>query len=154
MACELPLQIPNKDQFSVQKALSEKLVGLKGARVPKKVLLVDDSKTALPMEEKIFKQRTSHDCVTAHDGFKALGCAVRENPDLLLMDVVKPRLQGFEACKRIGLQDGLRNPPIILVAARSEEEFVEAGYQCGCNDYLNKPVKGEELASLLQSYLR
>jgi DNA-binding response OmpR family regulator len=133
--------------------LSEKLVGLKEARMPKKVLLVDDSKTALLMETMILKQRTSYDCVTAHDGVEALACALRENPDLVLMDVVMPRLNGFETCKRMRLQDTLRNIPIILVTTRGEEEHVEAGYQCGCNDYLNKPVKGDELVSLLQSYL-
>jgi CheY-like chemotaxis protein len=121
--------------------------------MPKKVLLVDDSKTALLMEQMILKQRTSYNCVTAQDGVEALACALRENPDLVLMDVVMPRLNGFEACKRMRLQDSLRDTPIILVTTRGEEEYVEAGYQSGCNDYLNKPVKGDELVSLLQSYL-
>ena len=48
--------------------------------MPKKILFVDDSKTALLMEEMILKQRTSYDCVTAHEGSEALDCAVRENP--------------------------------------------------------------------------
>jgi CheY-like chemotaxis protein len=121
--------------------------------MPKKVLLVDDSKTALLMEQMILKQRTSYHCVTAQDGVEALACALRENPDLVLMDVVMPRLNGFEACKRMRLQDSLRDTPIILVTTRGEEEYVEAGYQSGCNDYLNKPVKGDELVTLLQSYL-
>jgi CheY-like chemotaxis protein len=121
--------------------------------MPKKVLLVDDSKTALLMEQMILTQRTSYNCVTARDGVEALACAIRENPDLVLMDVVMPRLNGFEACKRMRLQDSLRDIPIILVTTRGEEQYVEAGYQSGCNDYLNKPVKSDELVSLLQSYL-
>lgn len=119
----------------------------------KKVLLVDDSSTTLMMEEMILKQSTSYECVTAKDGLDAISRAVVENPDLVLMDVVMPRLNGFEACKRMRLEENLRNVPIILVTTRGEEEYVEAGFQSGCNDYITKPVNSFELVTLLQSYL-
>jgi len=119
----------------------------------KKVLLVDDSTTTLMMEEMILKQGTNYDCVTAKDGLDAISRAVVDAPDLVLMDVVMPRLNGFEACKRMRMEDSLRETPIILVTTRGEEEYVEAGFQSGCNDYITKPVNGEELVALLQSYL-
>ena len=102
--------------------------------MPKKVLLVDDSTTTLMMEEMILKQRTKYDCVTAKDGLDAIERALSEQPDLILMDVVMPRMNGFEACKRIRTQDPLKNMPIILVTTRGEEQYVEAGFQSGCND--------------------
>jgi CheY-like chemotaxis protein len=119
----------------------------------KKVLLVDDSTTTLLMEEMILKQRTSYQTITAKDGLDAIAIATDEAPDLVLMDVVMPRMNGFEACKRMRLQSSLRDTPIILVTTRGEEEYVEAGFQSGCNDYLTKPVKSRELVTLLQSYL-
>lgn len=119
----------------------------------KKVLLVDDSSTTLMMEEMILKQSTSYECVTAKDGMDAISRAVVENPDLVLMDVVMPRLNGFEACKRMRREQSLRDIPIILVTTRGEEEYVEAGFQSGCNDYITKPVNSFELVTLLQSYL-
>jgi CheY-like chemotaxis protein len=119
----------------------------------KKVLLVDDSSTALMMEEMIVKQSTPYDCVTAKDGLDAISRAVVESPDLILMDVVMPRMNGFEACKRMRLESSLRDTPIILVTTRGEEEYVEAGFQSGCNDYLTKPINSFELVTLLQSYL-
>ncbi|HEV2112897.1 MAG TPA: response regulator, partial [Terriglobales bacterium] len=83
----------------------------------------------------------------------AIARAVEQNPDLVLMDVVMPRMNGFEACKRMRSQESLRSTPIILVTTRGEEEYVEAGYQSGCNDYITKPINSRELVTLLQSYL-
>ena len=119
----------------------------------KKVLLVDDSMTMLMMEEMVLKESTDYECVMAKDGLDAISRAVAETPDLVLMDVVMPRMNGFEACKRMRLQDSLRETPIILVTTRGEEECVEAGFQSGCNDYLTKPIKSSELVTLLKSYL-
>lgn len=121
--------------------------------MPKKILLVDDSSTTLMMEEMILKQCTSYQCVTATDGLDAISRAVVENPDLVLMDVVMPRLNGFEACKRMRLEERLKHTPIILLTTRSEEEYVEAGFQSGCNDYITKPINSFELVTLLRGYL-
>jgi CheY-like chemotaxis protein len=119
----------------------------------KKVLLVDDSTTTLMMEEMILKQRTAYETFTAKDGLDAIARAVETTPDLVLMDVVMPRMNGFEACKRMRLENSLRSTPIILVTTRGEEEYVEAGFQSGCNDYITKPINSRELVTLLHSYL-
>lgn len=119
----------------------------------KKVLVVDDSKTALMMEREILERHTTYQCVTAADGQEAVEKAKQEHPDLVLMDVVMPRMNGFEACQIIRQQPNTRNLPIVLVTTRSEEAYMEAGFQSGCNDYITKPVNGAELVALLQSYL-
>ena len=119
----------------------------------KKVLVVDDSRTALMMEREILEKGTPYQCVTASDGQEAIEKAKRDLPDLILMDVVMPRMNGFEACKMMRQHQGTRNIPIVLVTTRGEEEYMEAGFQSGCNDYITKPVNGEELVALLQSYL-
>lgn len=119
----------------------------------KKVLVVDDSRTALMMEREILEKGTPYQCVTASDGHEAVETAKRERPDLILMDVVMPRMNGFEACKMIRQQQSTRDIPIVLVTTRGEEEYMEAGFQSGCNDYITKPVNGTELVALLQSYL-
>jgi CheY-like chemotaxis protein len=67
--------------------------------------------------------------------------------------VVMPRMNGFEACKRMRQQPGTREIPIVLVTTRGEESYMEAGFQSGCNDYITKPVDSAELVALLQSYL-
>ena len=119
----------------------------------KKILLVDDSKTALMMERAILEKRTSYQCVTASDGLDAVNKATEEQPDLVLMDVVMPHMNGFEACKKMRELPATREIPIVLVTTRGEEAYMEAGFTSGCNDYLTKPVNGDELIKLLQSYL-
>jgi two-component system alkaline phosphatase synthesis response regulator PhoP len=119
----------------------------------KKILVVDDSKTALMMEREILEKRKNYQCVTAADGQEAVEKAQQERPDLVLMDVVMPRMNGFEACKAMRQQDSTRETPIVLVTTRSEESYMEAGFQSGCNDYITKPVDGAELVALVESYL-
>jgi len=119
----------------------------------KKVLVVDDSKTALMIEREILEKGTPYQCVTAADGQEAVEKAKQERPDLILMDVVMPRMNGFEACKAMRQQQTTRDIPIVLVTTRGEENYMEAGFQSGCNDYITKPINGAELVALLQSYL-
>jgi CheY-like chemotaxis protein len=69
------------------------------------------------------------------------------------MDVVMPHMNGFEACKKMRELPATREIPIVLVTTRGEEAYMEAGFTSGCNDYLTKPVNGDELIKLLQSYL-
>jgi two-component system alkaline phosphatase synthesis response regulator PhoP len=121
--------------------------------MPKKVLLVDDSTTTLMMEQMIVARRTPYQCVTASNGLEAVIKAEQENPDLVLMDVVMPEMNGFEACRKLRQMEKTRNTPIILVTTRGEESYVEAGFQSGCNDYITKPINSNELVTLLASYL-
>jgi CheY-like chemotaxis protein len=69
------------------------------------------------------------------------------------MDVVMPHMNGFEACKKMREQEKTKGIPIILVTTRGEEAYIEAGFQSGCNDYITKPINGQEFLKLLQSYL-
>jgi CheY-like chemotaxis protein len=119
----------------------------------KKILLVDDSRTALMMERSILENRTRYHCVTAMDGVEALAKAREEKPDLVLMDVVMPQMNGFETCKKMREQPDTREIPIILVTTRREESYTEAGFASGCNDYITKPIDSSELLELLRSYL-
>ncbi len=105
------------------------------------------------MSREILEKRTTYQCVTANDGREAVEKAQQERPDLVLMDVVMPNMNGFEACKMMRQQPGTREIPIVLVTTRGEESYMEAGFQSGCNDYITKPVDGTELVALLQSYL-
>ncbi len=121
--------------------------------MPLKVLIVDDSNTTLLMEEMILKKYTKFDVVLARDGQEAVRKAVAEQTDLILMDVVMPKMNGFEACREMRRQEKLRNVPIILVTSRGEPDFVESGFECGCNDYLTKPINCNELIQLVNGYL-
>ena len=118
----------------------------------KKILLVDDSRTSLLMERMILRQGP-YDLVIANDGVEAVEQARAESPDLILMDVVMPRMTGFEALRALRLSEATRNIPVILVTTRGESENVEEGWEAGCNDYVNKPINPEELLAKVRSCL-
>jgi CheY-like chemotaxis protein len=118
-----------------------------------KILLVDDSSTTLLMEEMLFKKYTKYEIRTARDGAEAVQKALAEKPSLILMDVVMPKMDGFEACRTMRRKDQLRDVPIILVTSRGEPYNVETGFESGCNDYLTKPINGRELLEMVNGYL-
>jgi len=118
----------------------------------KKVLLVDDSATALLME-KMLLSRQQYEVVTAGDGAEGVERARAEHPDLILMDVVMPRMDGFEAVRRIRADAAVRQVPIIMVSTRGEPVNLEEGFAAGCSDYVTKPIDGLELLTKMKSLL-
>ena len=119
---------------------------------PKKVLWVDDSSTVLLMGRMVL-ERARYELVTAPDGREAVRKAATERPDLILMDVVMPQMNGFEACRKLKEQETTRNIPVILLTTRGEEQSVQEGFESGCCDYLTKPVREQELLEMLKNYL-
>src|SRR5215470_19581934 len=118
-----------------------------------KVLLVDDSSTALLMGETLFKEHTSYEVVTARDGEEGVRTAVAEKPDLILLDVVMPKMDGFTACKEMRKQECLKSVPIVMVTSRGEPRNVEEGYRSGCNAYLTKPINANELLEVVHMFI-
>ena len=118
----------------------------------KKILLVDDSATILMMERMILT-KVPYDVVTAVNGEDALSKATAERPDLILLDVVMPKMNGFDACKRLREFEELRETPIIMVTTRGEMQNVESGYESGCTDYVTKPINSVELLAKVRNYL-
>ena len=118
----------------------------------KKILLVDDAETILLME-KMFLSKGTYDFVTAKDGEEAVELAQSELPDLILLDVVMPKLDGFQACAQLRKSAATSGIPIIMVTTRGEGANVERGFESGATDYITKPINGLELLSKVKSYL-
>ena len=118
----------------------------------KKILLVDDSSTILMMEKFILRN-DPYILVTASNGEEAVRKAAVELPDLILLDVIMPRMSGFEACRLIRDNDALKHIPIIMVTTRGEATNVETGWLVGCTDYVTKPINAVELLAKVRSLL-
>ena len=118
----------------------------------KKVLLVDDSNTILMMEKMVLK-KTPYQVITASNGEEGVARALAERPDLILMDVVMPKMNGFDAVRRLRQEAATRDIPVIMVTTRGEAANVEAGYESGCNDYVTKPIDSVELITKLRDQL-
>lgn len=116
-----------------------------------RVLIVDDSPTYRLWLEMMLKHR--YEVFTAEDGEAALRCGMSVQPDLILLDVVMPKLDGLSACKALRERPETRTTPIILVTSQNEEWDVEAGFTSGCTDYVMKPVDQLELLAKVESWL-
>jgi DNA-binding response OmpR family regulator len=119
---------------------------------PKKILVVDDSATSLMWQRMILGQE-KFEVVTAKDGQEGVDVALAQRPDLVLMDVVMPRMNGFEACRALRATAAMREVPVIMVTTRSEYKNVEQAYESGCNDYITKPIDKLELLTKVRSFL-
>jgi|SRR5579863_1871459 len=119
----------------------------------KKILLVDDSCTARLVNRMIFSQKSNYVLISASDGKEAVEIARQEKPDVILMDIVMPRMTGLEACRALKKDNATSSIPVILLTTRGEEQYVQEGYASGCSDYLTKPVNDTELLDLLRAYL-
>ena len=116
----------------------------------KKVLLVDDSNTVLLMEKMILS-RGPFEIVVAHDGEEAVAKSRSEHPDVILLDVMMPKLDGLSACAAIRSDKTTAGIPIIMVTTRGEEHNIETAFRNGCTDYVTKPINGVELLAKLQN---
>ena len=119
---------------------------------PRKILLVDDSETVLLIEKMILRKEP-YQLITAKNGLEGVEKALETRPDLILMDVVMPEMNGFEAVRRLRQRDATRSVPIVMVTAKAEAESMETGYESGCSDYITKPIDSTELLTKVRYIL-
>ena len=117
------------------------------------VLLVDDEPDLLELLQYALEQEGYH-VLTATDGQAALRLASAERPDVAVLDIMMPRMDGIELTQRLREDAQLRLTPIILLTARAEEGDEIAGLEAGADDYLTKPVSPKKLVSRVRAMLR
>lgn len=120
---------------------------------PPKILIADDNQQNVELLEAYL---SNFDCEirTAHDGEETLKVVEEFEPDLLLLDVMMPRLSGFEVCRKIRSNPRTRELLVLMVTALNEAADFERGVQAGTDDFLTKPVNKVELLCRIRSLLR
>ena len=117
------------------------------------VVLADDDATTIVMISTILKH-FKFECEVAHDGAEALDIALAKRPDLVLLDVSMPKMNGFEALSALRGNSVTRNLPVILVSAHRDEAEVVKGFSLGASDYITKPFNSGELMARITRVLR
>jgi len=117
-----------------------------------RILIVDDSPSQLLGIKRIV-EKLGHEVLSAEDGAAGVEAAKAEKPDLILMDVVMPNLNGFQATRTISKNAETAHIPIILVTTKDQETDKVWGMRQGAKAYVTKPIKEEELVKALQEYL-
>lgn len=118
--------------------------------VPKKILLVDDEAEILEISRDYLKA-SGYDVVTAGDGVHGLSAFHREKPDLIVLDLMMPEMDGLDVCRTIRRES---NVPIIMLTARVEETDKLIGLEIGADDYMTKPFSPRELVARVRVVLR
>jgi DNA-binding response OmpR family regulator len=116
------------------------------------VLVADDDPDILALV-RFRLERDGYEVLSAPDGEAALDLALARVPDLALLDVMMPRLDGYEVTRRLRAHGPTTSIPIILLAARVQEHDVERGYEAGADDYVTKPFSPQALRESVQAAL-
>ncbi len=117
------------------------------------ILIVDDNAQNLELLQAYLETLPCR-LVTATDGIEALSAVAEHKPDLVLLDVMMPRMSGFEVCQKLKSDPATRSIPVIMVTALNEIGDIERGVESGTDDFLTKPVKKLELITRVKSLLR
>ena len=117
--------------------------------MPKKILAVDDERHIVRLVE-VNLQRAGYEVVTAYDGREALEKVKAENPDLVVLDVMMPYMDGFEVLKTLKADPATAEIPVIMLTAKAQDADVFRGWQSGVDCYLTKPFNPMELLTFVK----
>jgi len=119
----------------------------------KKILVVDDEKNI--MDLLVFNlQKEGYKTLEAYDGITAVDMALKEQPDLILLDIMIPKLDGISVCKKIRYALNISNIPILMISARDTESDKIVGLEMGADDYITKPFQIREVMARIKANLR
>ncbi|MEE0706843.1 MAG: response regulator transcription factor [Adlercreutzia sp.] len=116
-----------------------------------KILIADDERDICEAVRKIV-ERSGHTCFAVYDGLLALEAFERENPDLVILDVMMPEVNGFDLCRDLRERDA--RVPIIMLSAKCDIVDKSVGFAAGCDDYIAKPFNSQELSMRIEALLR
>ncbi|HEX7051546.1 MAG TPA: response regulator [Longimicrobiales bacterium] len=116
------------------------------------VLLVEDNEDNLVVYRTILKH-VGYDVIEARDGEEGVRCAHQKHPDLILMDISIPKIDGWEATRRLKSAEDTRDIPIIALTAHALDEDREKALRTGCDGYLAKPVEPRRVVEEVQRFL-
>ena len=117
------------------------------------VLLVDDNAQNLELLEAYMEELPEVRVVTATNGLEAIAKVAQEAPDLILLDIMMPKMSGFEVCKRIKSDPKTRDILVVMVTALNETSDVERAAEGGTDDYITKPIERKAFVGLVRNLL-
>ncbi|MCI0603926.1 response regulator transcription factor [bacterium] len=119
----------------------------------KNILVVEDEKDIIEVL-RYYLEKDNYRVHVAEDGFSALEIAEKVVPNLIILDLMLPRLDGTEVCKRLKADERLRDIPIIMLTAKAEEADKVKGLETGADDYVTKPFSAKELMARVKAHIR
>lgn len=118
-----------------------------------KVLIVDDNAQNLELLEAYMEELPEVATLTATNGLEALDKVATDRPDVILLDIMMPRMSGFEVCKQLKADPDTRDIPVIMVTALGEVSDIERARECGTDEFISKPVNRAELTARVRDLI-
>ena len=119
----------------------------------KKILIVDDEPDIVETI-KFNLELEGIECTAAYDGEEALSKAKKENPDLIILDIMLPKINGYKIARLLKFDELYKHIPIIMLTARTQEKDISLGEQTGADEYITKPFDMERLVAPVKKYLK
>lgn len=117
-----------------------------------KIMVIDDSKTIRRTAETLL-QREGYEVITAVDGFEALSKIAEANPDIVFVDIMMPRLDGYQTCALIKNSQNYQNIPVIMLSSKDGLFDQAKGRVVGSDEYLTKPFSKDELLTAIRNHI-
>lgn len=117
-----------------------------------KILLVEDEKNII-LGVKTCLEVANYNVLVVEDGEKAIETAVEEKPDLILLDLMLPKMDGFTVCRELKSKEETKNIPIVVLTAKVEEESRRQAMEAGADSYMTKPFRPEELWQEIKKFI-
>jgi CheY-like chemotaxis protein len=119
----------------------------------KRILVCDDDPVILRLLQ-VNLELEGYEVLLAHHGEKAIEIAVDEHPDLVILDIMMPRMDGYQTCQMIKSQDETRDIPVVFLSAKAQASDIEKGKSFGVDDYLTKPFDPSDLIAVVDRLVR
>jgi DNA-binding response OmpR family regulator len=120
---------------------------------PKKILVVDDE-VDLVKTIQFSLEVEGYTVLVSCNGEDALNLARRENPDLILLDIMLPKLDGYKVCRLLKFDEKYKHIPILMLTAKTQEKDKVLGIETGADEYITKPFDMDELMEKIKEYLK
>ncbi|MBM3255291.1 MAG: response regulator [Candidatus Omnitrophica bacterium] len=118
----------------------------------KRILLIEDEGDLLEMA-KFRLEANEYEVITARDGQEGLAKARKEKPDLIILDLMLPKIDGYKVCRMLKFDNKHKHIPIIIVTARAQESDEKLGFEVGADAYLTKPLESQLLLQKIKELL-
>ena len=118
----------------------------------RKILVVDDELDML-MVIKLRLEASGYEVITATDGLEGLNAARKDNPDLIVLDIMLPKMNGYKVARFLKFDEEYKKIPIVMLTALGGEEDRSTGMETGADEYLTKPFETEQLLSAVRKFL-
>ncbi len=119
----------------------------------KKILIVDDEADLVELLQVLLEQK-GYEVFTAFDGQEGLDKVKEKRPDLVVLDVMMPKMDGYQMCRLLKFDEELRQIPVILLTARGQERDKKTGRDVGADDYMTKPFENAELLQKISAFFK